>query len=146
MAETTQYWTKETDAAIVRYNQSEDVNERNQIFNESIRHPLEKLVENIFNTFKFEYVETDVESVQKETLGHLVSSFHYYDISKGKGFSYFSRTAKNYLMALNIVNYKKFNTHVPIVAEDRTDSDDNYATELVDEHLSTSIVNPRYNF
>ena len=47
-----QYFTQETEDAIVEYNGSEDVKIRNDIYNERIRYAFDKLAENILNTFK----------------------------------------------------------------------------------------------
>jgi len=125
------YFTKNTENAIDLYNKTESNELREDIFNTKIKYPLEKLVENIFNTFKFSYFETGPLDVQKETISHLVANMHKYDITKGKAFAYFSIVAKHYLIFLNNSNYKRFNQSVEI-GEDRDDhsvqlqSDDKY--------------------
>jgi len=81
---------------------------------------LKKLVENVFNTFKFTYFETGPLDVQKETVSHLVANMHKYDKAKGRAFAYFSIVAKHYLIFLNNSNYKRFNSSVEI-GEDRED-------------------------
>ena len=47
-----QYFTQETENAIVEYNGSDDAKIRNNIYNERIRYAFEKLAENILNTFQ----------------------------------------------------------------------------------------------
>lgn len=111
------YFTKDTEDAIILYNQTEDVQTREQIYNTRIKYPFEKLVENIFNTFKFSYFETSPLDVQKETVSHLVSNMHKFEAGKGKAFSYFSIIAKHYLIALNNSVYKRRNQHVEIGEE-----------------------------
>ena len=111
------YFTQETENAIIEYNSSEDVQIREDIYNNRIKRPFEKLVENIFNTFKFSYFETGPLDVQKETVSHLVSNIHKYDQSKGKAFAYFSIVSKHYLIALNNSTYKRRNQHVEIGEE-----------------------------
>jgi len=111
------YFTQETENAIIEYNASEDVPTREDIYNNRIKRPFEKLVENIFNTFKFSYFETGPLDVQKETVSHLVSNIHKYEQSKGKAFAYFSIVAKHYLIALNNSTYKRRNQHVEIGEE-----------------------------
>jgi len=108
------YFTSETEEAINRYNQSEDQSERDEIYNSKIKYAFEKLVENVFNTFKFCYFETGPIEVQKETIAHLVANIHKFESGKGKAFSYFSIIAKNYLIFQNNTNYKRFNQHVEI--------------------------------
>jgi hypothetical protein len=111
------YFTQETENAIVEYNASADIQIREDIYNNRIKRPFEKLVENIFNTFKFSYFETGPLDVQKETVSHLVSNIHKYEPSKGKAFAYFSIVAKHYLIALNNSTYKRRNQHVEIGEE-----------------------------
>lgn len=114
------YFTKDTENAIDLYNKTESIPVREKIFEEKIKYPFEKLVENVFNTFKFSYFETGPLDVQKETISHLVANMSKYDMTKGKAFAYFSIIAKHYLIFLNNSNYKRFNQSVEI-GEDRED-------------------------
>jgi len=120
------YFTQETEDAIVLYNLTEDLAIREQIFRDKILQPFQKLVENVFNTFKFSYFETGPQDVQKECLTHLVANMHKYDPTrcsksdpkkKTRAFAYFSIIAKHYLILLNNTNYKKFNQNVEISEE-----------------------------
>jgi hypothetical protein len=111
------YFTQDTETSIIAYNATDDYQTREDIYNNKIKYPFEKLVENIFNTFKFSYFETGPLDVQKETVAHLVSNIHKYDPSKGKAFAYFSIVAKHYLIALNNSVYKRRNQHVEIGEE-----------------------------
>lgn len=111
------YFTQNTEDAVELYNNTEDVEERERIFETQIKFPFEKLVENVFNTFKFSYFETGPLDVQKETVSHLVANIHKFDKSKGKAFAYFSIVAKHYLIFLNNSNYKRFNSSVEIGEE-----------------------------
>ena len=108
------YFTSETEDSIIEYNSSDDQSQRNDIYNIKIKYAFEKLVENVFNTFKFCYFETSPLEVQKETVAHLVANIHKFESGKGKAFSYFSIIAKNYLIFQNNTNYKRFNQHVEI--------------------------------
>lgn len=120
------YFTQETEDAIIAYNKEEDMVKRDQIFQDKIHCPFQKLVENIFNTFKFSYFETGPLDVQKECLSHLVANINKFDPNrqsktdpnkKSKAYSYFSIIAKHYLILLNNTNYKKFNRNVEISEE-----------------------------
>jgi hypothetical protein len=111
------YFTKDTEDSIIAYNATTEQPVREEIYNTKIKYPFEKLVENIFNTFKFSYFETGPLDVQKETVAHLVSNIHKFEAGKGKAFSYFSIIAKHYLIALNNTTYKRRNQHVEIGEE-----------------------------
>lgn len=123
---TRMYFTQETEDAVVLYNNTEDQPTREIIFREKILQPFQKLVENVFNTFKFSYFETGPQDVQKECLTHLVANMHKFDpnrkskndpTKKTRAFAYFSIIAKHYLILLNNTNYKKFNQNVEISEE-----------------------------
>ncbi len=111
------YFTNDTEQAITEYNQEENQEKRETIYNTRIKFPFEKLVENVFNTFKFSYFDVGSLDVQKETLSHLVANMSKYDSAKGKAFSYFSIVAKHYLIFHNNSNYKRFIQQVDISEE-----------------------------
>ena len=101
------YFGQVTEDAIIKYNKETDPIIRNQIYNESIRAPFDKLAENIIHTFKFYYFDVPSEEVKNEVVSFLVMNMHKYKEGKGKAFSYFSIVAKNYLILHNNNNYKK---------------------------------------
>jgi hypothetical protein len=111
------YFTPETERYIIMYNAEIDLQKRNEIYNTHIAYAFNKLVENIFNTFKFSYFETSPLDVQKECVSHLVANIHKFEAEKGKAFGYFSVVAKHYLIALNNSTYKRRNQHVEISEE-----------------------------
>lgn len=125
------YFSKATEEAIIEYNAETDFDIRNTIYNERIKFSFEKLVENIYNTFKFTYFDNGPLEVQKETVAHLVANIHKFQAGKGKAFSYFSIVAKNYLIFHNNNNYKRFNQHVDI---SETPSEDTVCLQTEDAH------------
>ena len=56
------YFTKDTELAIIKYNETEDPVEKNKIYEAEIHHALFKLTQNLIHTFKFYY--TDVERIE----------------------------------------------------------------------------------
>jgi hypothetical protein len=139
------YFTQDTEDAIIEFNKLEDMNLRNELYNTRIKYPFEKLVENVFNTFKFSYFEVGPLDIQKETVSHLVANIQKFEAGKGKAFSYFSIIAKNYLIALNNATWKKFNQHVDI-SEERDENtvqlqseDKHYKTAEMDEFMKLMV-------
>ena len=110
------YFSQETQDAIIRYNNTDDPELKNKIYEEHIKYPFEKLAENIINTFKFQYFDVSKEDVQKEVVSELIEKIHMYDGEKGRAFSYFSIVAKNYLILRNNANYKRFK-QTPTISE-----------------------------
>ena len=128
------YFSKKTEEAIVEYNLESDIAKRNEIYENRIKYSFDKLVENIFNTFKFTYFDNSPLEIQKETVAHLVSNMHKFEAGKGKAFSYFSIVAKNYLIFHNNNNYKRFNQHVDI---SETPGEDSVCLQTEDAHHKT---------
>lgn len=105
----TQYFTQDTEDAIVLYNHTIDQTERDILYRTRIHYPFFKLTENIIHTFKFYYTEVDnIEDLQHEVITFLLTKLHLFDPSKGaKAYSYFGTIAKRYLINSNNKNYKK---------------------------------------
>ena len=102
------YFTIETEEAILEYRNTPNQAKRNKIYNESIHYGFYKLVENIIHTFKFYYTEVEnIEDLKYEVISFLLQKIDLYDQSKGKAFSYFGTIAKRYLIIYNQKNYKK---------------------------------------
>lgn len=100
------YFTKETEKAIIQYNEEQDPDIREDIFRSYIHAPLDKLAENIINRFKFPYIDGSFEEVKAQVVSFLVMNLHKYTKTKGMAFSYFSVIAKNYLILHNTNAYK----------------------------------------
>lgn len=103
-----QYFTQDTEDAIIAYNKSTDDDFRNKIYKERIKYPFEKLAENVLNTFKFPYFDVPKSDIQTEVVSILIQKIHMFKEGKGKAFSYFSIVAKNYLILNNNSNYKRY--------------------------------------
>jgi hypothetical protein len=100
------YFTDDTEQAIVLYNKTDDEYERERIFRERIHPAIDKLAENVINTFKFPYIEGTFEDIKSQVVSFLVLNLHKFTEDKGKAFSYFSVIAKNYLIYHNSNSYR----------------------------------------
>jgi hypothetical protein len=116
-----QYFTYITQEAIVAYNKESDQSLRNKIYREYIDYPFNKLVENIYHTFKFSYFDIPYIDIKCEVVAFLNEKIHKFTEGKGKAFSYFSIIAKNYLIIQNNANYVKFKrkTDTSLIDESR---------------------------
>ena len=102
-----QYFTYITDEAIHAYNREPSWAKRNKVFSEFINYPFNKLVENIYHTFRFSYFDVPYEDIKAEVVAFLTEKIGKFKPGKGKAFSYFSIVAKNYLIIQNNANYAK---------------------------------------
>lgn len=144
------YFTEETENAIVQYNLTTSLSERNKIYDHYIKYPFDKLAENIIHTFKFYHFDIPYEDVKHEVVAFLNEKIHKYTQGKGKAFSYFSIVAKNYLINHNNNNYNRFkNTdalevvdgHRKVVNEIIRETDIQHKKEFMDEFIEYVDLN-----
>ena len=103
------YFTKETEDYINKYNTSTDQEYRNKIFTDHIYIPFYKLAENIIHTFKFYYTDVDkIEDLKHEIVSMLLEEkIMKFDPDHGaKAYSYFGTIVKRWLINYNNKNYK----------------------------------------
>ena len=134
------YFTQDTEDAIVRYNNESDFAERSKIYEREIHYPFFKLTENIIHTFKFYYTEVDeIEHLQHEVITFLLSKIHLFDPSRGaKAYSYFGTIAKRYLILQNQKNYKKRIDKAPV---DELFKDDTHTYNMDDPGAHNDPLN-----
>lgn len=110
------YFTQETEDAIIRYNNEPSEIRRSRIYEAELHYPFHKLTQNLIHTFKFYYTDVDkLEDLQHEVIVFLLSKLHRFDPEKGaKAYSYFGTIAKRYLIAYNEKNYKKMQKEMNI--------------------------------
>ena len=132
------YFTQETEDAIVLYNGTLDTNIKSKIYEEFIHYPFFKLTENIIHTFKFYYTEVDkIEHLQHEIITFLLSKIHLFDPSRGaKAYSYFGTIVKRWLIVYNTKNYKKRVANAPV---DDLYKDETYSCDLEDEPIVDNL-------
>jgi len=132
------YFTKETENAIVRYNNESNPEIRSNIYRDEIHYPFFKLTENIIHTFKFYYTEVDnIEHLQHEVITFLLTKMHLFNPEKGaKAYSYFGTIVKNWLIIYNTKNYKKRVQSAPV---DDLYKDETYSYNLEDERIVDNL-------
>jgi hypothetical protein len=110
------YFTQDTEDAIVLYNNTEDFKLRSTIYQHDIHYAFFKLTENIIHTFKFYHTEvSNLEHLQHEIITFLLSKIHLFDPTKGaKAYSYFGTIVKRWLILYNTKNYSKKIKKVPV--------------------------------
>lgn len=111
------YFTKETEEWVVKYNQTADPAEKDKIFQEHLYYPFYKLAENIINTYKFYHMDVDtVEDLKLDVITMLVQDkISRFDPSYGaKAYSYFGTIVKRWLIAYSNTNYARKKKQVSI--------------------------------
>jgi DNA-directed RNA polymerase specialized sigma24 family protein len=137
-----QYFTQDTEDAIVLYNNTTDFEIKSRIYQDRIHYAFFKLTENIIHTFKFYYTEVDnIEDLQHEVITFLLSKIHLFNPERGaKAYSYFGTIAKRYLILSNQKNYKK---RIDTIGLDAIEEDEEHSYSIDDsshdERLSMFI-------
>ena len=104
------YFSKLTEEAIVKYNNSTNTDERSDIYAEFIHWPFYKLTENIIHTFKFYHTDEvdSLEDLQHEIITFLLTKIHHFNPKNGaKAYSYFGTIVKRWLIVYSQKNYNK---------------------------------------
>ena len=96
-----QYFTKDTEDAIILYNKTENKLNKDKIYKDHIQKSFEKLAEIVYNKWKFTYFDDDPQDVMAEVVAFMIEKIHMYQEGKGKAFSYFTIVARNYLILNN---------------------------------------------
>jgi len=135
---TEMYFGPNEEKAVIQFLESTDETERNQIFNEWLKAPLEKMIESIIRRYKlFRKVET-FEELHKDTFSYLMTKVHKFESGRNKkAYSYFGTISKNYVLGLLIKDKKhlKQTTSYEDISKDIEERED-LSYEIDDEPLS----------
>ena len=134
------YFGPEQEAAVLLFLDAEDEQERNAIYNEWLREPLNKMIESIIRKYKLYRKMESFEHLHSDTLSFLITKAHKFENSKGKkAYSYYGTICKNYILGLLIADEKKTRQvdsyeNVGAVLE----ANDNFHYELDDQEFTMS--------
>jgi hypothetical protein len=102
------YFGKEAHAAIVRYQQSKCLQEKNKIYTLDIKPSFDKLTENLIFIHGFANDKENFSILKSDCVSFLFEILQKFDPSKGsKAFSYFNVCAKNFLIIQNKKKIKR---------------------------------------
>jgi len=109
------YFTKETGESIVKYCKSEDLEERQTIYQKEILPAFDKLSENLIFVYGFKSPYASSEELKIDCVAFLFETLHKWDPSRGtKAFSYFNVVAKNWFIINTRKHLKRRNRHCSI--------------------------------
>jgi hypothetical protein len=101
------YFGPEEEEAVIRFLESNDTNERNNIFNEYLKAPLDKMIEAIIRRYKLYRKGETYEELHSDTVSFLMTKVHKFEAGRGKkAYSYFGTISKNYILGLLIKDEK----------------------------------------
>jgi len=107
------YFGPEQEEAVVKFLTCESYSERNKIYNEYLKAPIDKMVESIIRRYKLYRKEYEYEDVHSDTLSFLITKMHNFKPDKNKkAYSYFGTICKHYLLGQLIKDDKKLKSDV----------------------------------
>lgn len=136
---TREYFTKDTENAILEYNSITDKLTKDRIYKDRIQHSFEKLAEIVYNKWKFSYFDDEPVDVMSEVVAFMVEKIHMYNNpDKGKAYSYFTIVARNYLILNNNSNYKRYkDTDIISKMPDTWDVENSFNEEVKNDDYKT---------
>jgi hypothetical protein len=107
------YFDVREELAVVRFLETESSEERNKIYNEFLRKPLDKMISSIIRRYKLYRKDMDFIDIHMDTHSFLITKIDRFKPSKEKkAYSYFGTICKNYLMGQIIKDQKETNRKI----------------------------------
>ena len=107
------YFDVEEENAVVDYLNAQTFEEKNKIYNQFLRHPLDKMISSIIRRYKLYRKDMEFTELHTDTHSFLMTKIDKFKPSKEKkAYSYFCTICKNYLMGQIIKDQKDTNKKI----------------------------------
>jgi len=101
------YFGPDEEKAVNDYLASTDDTERNKIYNQWLKDPLNKMIESIIRRYKLYRKGETFEDLHGDTLSFLMTKAHKFENARGKkAYSYYGTICKHYILGLLIKDEK----------------------------------------
>ncbi len=109
----TNYFDVKEEEAVKAYLLATTFEEKNRIYNDSLRAPLDKMISSIIRRYKLYRKDMDFREIHTDTHSFLMTKVDKFKPSKNKkAYSYFGTICKNYLMGQIIKDQKDLNRKI----------------------------------
>jgi hypothetical protein len=136
------YFDQREELAVRMFLTASTYDERNKIYNDYLRHPLDKMISSIIRRYKLYRKDMDFNEIHTDTHSFLMTKIEKFSPSKEKkAYSYFGTICKNYLMGQILKDQKETNRKVSY--EDMSESIEERPDMIyrVDEDIiDTSVI------
>lgn len=142
----TNYFDVREEEAVKLFLLADTQEEKNKIYNEFLRMPLDKMISSIIRRYKLYRKDMDFREIHNDTHSFLMTKVDKFKPSKNKkAYSYFGTICKNYLMGQIIKDQKEMNRKVSYEdistsLEERADMVYHIDTEVIE----TDVVIKKY--
>lgn len=136
------YFDVQEEMAVIRFLEATTFEEKNKIYNDFLRKPLDKMISSIIRRYKLYRKDMDFYEIHTDTHSFLMTKIDKFKPSKEKkAYSYFGTICKNYLMGQIIKDQK--DTNRKISYEDISSSlenDPEYSYIIDSDNLETEDI------
>jgi hypothetical protein len=107
------YFDVKEELAVIKFLEATSADEKNKIYNEFLRKPLDKMISSIIRRYKLYRKDMDFYEIHTDTHSFLMTKIDKFKPSKEKkAYSYFGTICKNYLMGQIIKDQKETNRKI----------------------------------
>ena len=107
------YFDVREEEAVRKFLIAESSYEKNKIYNQFLRYPLDKMISSIIRRYKLYRKDMDFEEIHTDTHSFLMTKVDKFKLDKNKkAYSYFGTICKNYLMGQIIKDQKETNRKI----------------------------------
>jgi hypothetical protein len=107
------YFAEREENAVRDYLTADSFEEKNRIYNEFLKHPLDKMISSIIRRYKLYRKDMNYEEIHIDTHSFLMTKIDKFKPSKEKkAYSYFGTICKNYLMGQIMKDQKDMNRKI----------------------------------
>ena len=107
------YFDVREEIAVRMFLTASTMDEKNKIYNEYLRYPLDKMISSIIRRYKLYRKDMDFNEIHTDTHSFLMTKVDKFVPSKEKkAYSYFGTICKNYLMGQILKDQKEFNRKI----------------------------------
>jgi hypothetical protein len=136
------YFDVREEVAVVKFLEATTSEEKNKIYNEFLRHPLDKMISSIIRRYKLYRKDMDFYEIHTDTHSFLMTKIDKFKPSKEKkAYSYFGTICKNYLMGQIIKDQKEMNRKISY--EDISydlENNENYSYSIENDSTDSALV------
>lgn len=119
------YFGENEEEAVVKFINSDDLIERNEIYNKHLRFPIEKMVESIIRRYRLFSKVDDYNDLHADTLSFLILKSDKFKPSENKkAYSYYGTICRNYLIYRLVKETKSTNTTIEFESYHSSDNND----------------------
>lgn len=136
------YFDVREELAVVKFLEADTFEEKNKIYNDFLRKPLDKMISSIIRRYKLYRKDMDFYEIHTDTHSFLMTKIDKFKPSKEKkAYSYFGTICKNYLMGQIIKDQKEINRKISY--EDISfdlENNENFSYSIENDSTDSALV------